>query len=227
MVRVMVAAAAVLCVSGMRAQEVAPAPSSSGNTTARLLNIDECKPWYPSLSRVAGETGAVRVRVHIAGDGRFVGVSLIGSSGFSRLDEATVRAISTCKFAAATRAGVPVDSSFVVEYKWRLEEQIFGPPLDCNQAYPEASLQAREHGQTSLRFRLDVAGKAEKIEIARSSGSAGLDQASISALRRCRFDLTAKQAAIAAAQDITVLFLWLLPDSQLPTQKIGPFITDP
>jgi TonB family protein len=122
---------------------------------------------------------------------------------------------------------VTVDSSFIVEYQWRLEEPLVGPPRSCGQEYPEASLRAKEHGPTTLRSRLEAANKAEKIEIARSSGSAHLDQASVAVLRRCRFELTAKQAATAAAQDITVLFLWLLPDRQFPLPKVGPFITSP
>jgi periplasmic protein TonB len=223
----MVAVLTLLCASAARAQGTALEQSSTANRMARLLNIDECKPSYPTRSRLAGESGSVRLRVHVAANGQFVGVSLIGSSGFAHLDQATIRAISSCRFAAGMKAGEPVDSSVVVEYLWKLEEPLVGPPLDCDQQYPEASLRAKEHGKTTLRFRLDAAGKAEKIEVSRSSGSVLLDEASMSALRRCRFELTPKQATAIAAKDITVLFLWLLPDSRFPLGNIGPFVTNP
>lgn len=57
------------------------------------------KPAYPELSKRRGETGTATVRFIIGTTGGIESVSLVKSSGFSRLDDAAVEALrsSTCQ----------------------------------------------------------------------------------------------------------------------------------
>ena len=80
-------------------------------------------------------------------------------------------------------------------------------------------------GKTTLRFDVDAGGVAQKIEIAQSSGFARLDEASIAALRRCRFSLP-PAAASAPAPRAQVEFIWRL-ESGVPAVPLGPVTPDP
>jgi TonB family protein len=224
-VRAAAASAALLLVSVASAQEAASAPPSGANTRARLININDCKPPYPPESLRAEEAGQTRLRVHVAASGEMRGVSLIQSSGFARLDAAMIAAMGRCKFAPATQGGVAIDASFVLDYNWRIE----GPPRTaadvCKPEYPAESVRAEEQGKTTLRFELDAGGVAQKIEIAQSSGFARLDEASIAALRRCRFRLP-PAAASAPAPRTQAEFIWRLEDG-VPAVPLGPALRDP
>ena len=219
------AATALLFVAVASAQEAASAPRSGANTRARLVNINDCKPSYPRESLRAEEAGRTRLRVHVAASGELRGVSLIQCSGFVRLDEAMIDAMGRCKFAPALQAGVDIDASFILDYNWRIE----GPPPTvadiCQPEYPIESVRAQEQGKTTLRFEVDAGGGAQKIEIAQSSGFARLDEASIAALRRCRFKLP-PAAASAPAPRTQVEFIWRLEDGE-PAVPLGPEVRDP
>lgn len=53
--------------------------------------------------------------------------------------------------------------------------------------YPATAIRARTEGKVLLKVRVDVDGKVERIEIARSSGHATLDAAAREAVRHARF----------------------------------------
>ncbi len=152
--------------------------------------------------------------MHVAASGELRSVSLEQSSGFPRLDNAAIAALSRCKFMPGTQAGVAIDSSFVVEYKWQL-----GLPAitnNCRPDYPAEALRAGEQGKTVLQFQLTSAGDAENIEVVTSSGSARLDEASIAAVRRCHF----KRPRSASPQKFKLEYNWRLEDV-VPAVPLG------
>lgn len=152
--------------------------------------------------------------MHVAASGELRSVSLEQSSGFTRLDNAAIAALSRCKFMPGTQAGVAIDSSFVVEYKWQL-----GLPAitnNCRPDYPAEALRAGEQGKTVLQFQLTSAGDAENIEVVTSSGSARLDEASIAAVRRCHF----KRPRSASPQKFKLEYNWRLEDV-VPAVPLG------
>lgn len=65
-------------------------------------------PAYPSQSRHLGEQGEVTLRVELDERGRVDGVTVIRSSGQTRLDEAARAAVLTWQCNAATREGQPI-----------------------------------------------------------------------------------------------------------------------
>jgi protein TonB len=85
-----------------------------------ITNLDSCKPEYPRSSLLNEETGTVRVRFEIGADSKLVAASVLHSSGHTLLDRAAVNALSHCQFKAAQQDGVPVSSSLVTEYVWKL-----------------------------------------------------------------------------------------------------------
>lgn len=81
----------------------------------RLLRADQVRylvmppAEVPLLSRRAGEHGVVWLRVRIDAEGRPVRISLHRSSGFQRLDEQALAAMSKARFAPQLEGGAPVE----------------------------------------------------------------------------------------------------------------------
>ena len=99
---------------------VAAKPASP--PVAAILNLNDCKPEYPRASLLAEEVGISRVQFDIGPDGQLIGASVAKSSGFRNLDKAAVNGLSRCKFRPAFRDGKAVQSSFTVDYVWKLDE---------------------------------------------------------------------------------------------------------
>lgn len=74
-------------------------------------------------------------------------------------------------------------------------------------AYPRLSRRLREEGEVELRVRVDAAGRAVTVELARSSGSARLDQAALHAVRNWRFEPARRgRQAVEAWVRVPILF---------------------
>jgi protein TonB len=87
-----------------------------------FANLNDCKPEYPRASLLAEETGLVRVQFEVGPEGQLLSATVVKSSGFRNLDKATVNGLSRCKFRPAVKDGKPVQSSFVGEWNWKLDE---------------------------------------------------------------------------------------------------------
>lgn len=104
----------------------APAPPPRRKQTVRVPpKVDfanspiACRqPAYPSISARLGEQGTAQISLLIGVDGKVKESKVVESSGHHRLDDATVKAFSRCKFSVGTTDGVPEPSWFSVRYKW-------------------------------------------------------------------------------------------------------------
>jgi protein TonB len=76
------------------------------------------EPEYPSVSARLNEEGTAAISLLIGVDGKVQQSKVDQSSGFPRLDDATVKAFSRCKFIIGTTNGVPEASWFSMRYKW-------------------------------------------------------------------------------------------------------------
>lgn len=76
------------------------------------------EPAYPSVSARRGEAGTAQISLLIGTDGKVEQSRIDQSSGHRRLDEATIKAFSRCKFIVASSDGVPEPSWFSVRYQW-------------------------------------------------------------------------------------------------------------
>ena len=88
------------------------------STDADYLN--NAKPAYPILSKRLHEQGQVTVRVFIDADGQASQASIKQSSGFERLDLASVETVLKWRYLPGKRAGVPQGMWFDVPINWQL-----------------------------------------------------------------------------------------------------------
>ena len=98
--------------------------SGDGPTTGvKMAGSASClRPDYPQESIDRGETGVARVRWVVGADGGIVSVEVVGSSGYSRLDNAALRKAKTCKFKPAMKGGVPVQNSYSRPYTFKISK---------------------------------------------------------------------------------------------------------
>lgn len=78
------------------------------------------KPPYPAESRAAGEQGLTQLHVNLDATGRPTNVSVVSSSGYSRLDGAAREAVRRWRFKPAMRDGLPIPASVDVPIRWSL-----------------------------------------------------------------------------------------------------------
>ena len=99
----------------------APSPAPVSQTRPRLIAGD--KPAYPAASRRSGEQGTTRLEVCVNAGGRVTSVSVAGSSGYARLDDAAAKWIRGERFTPARVNGVPQDvCGYNVFYEWTLRD---------------------------------------------------------------------------------------------------------
>lgn len=94
-------------------EPVRSAPSLDASRSCR-------PPQYPGASRRNGESGAVTLRFLIDVDGTVLDSRVDVSSGYPRLDEAAVQALSLCQFKPGTVNGAPEKSWARMRYVWKL-----------------------------------------------------------------------------------------------------------
>lgn len=85
---------------------------------------ETCRPTaadYPLESRRLNEQGQTRVRIATDDKGRALTITVAQSSGFPRLDAATVSVLIHCKtLQSLGHDGKPASGTFEVTYDWRL-----------------------------------------------------------------------------------------------------------
>lgn len=78
-------------------------------------------PEYPSYWQADGDSGNVTVAVQVDADGKVINSKVLSSSGFSRVDRASVKASARCKFKPAAKEGKAEPSWAKIQYKWIVE----------------------------------------------------------------------------------------------------------
>lgn len=96
-----------------------PAPTSSVSLTPARF-IRRVEPAYPRPARLAGEEGAVRLRLRLTAQGELAAVDILESSGSPALDAAALAAAQASAFAPAESAGKPVTSETEATYRFKL-----------------------------------------------------------------------------------------------------------
>lgn len=80
------------------------------------------EPEYPATSRRLGEEGSAEVSLLIGIDGKVQQSRIDKTSGYGRLDEATIRSFGKCRFKVGTNLGKPEPAWFSTRYRWILKE---------------------------------------------------------------------------------------------------------
>lgn len=99
-------------------QPLAQAPVELPSSSADYLNNP--KPPYPAMSKRLGEQGTVVVQVLIGVDGTASHASIKRSSGFERLDRASLETALKWRYAPGKRAGAPEPMWYDIPFNWLL-----------------------------------------------------------------------------------------------------------
>jgi TonB family protein len=75
-------------------------------------------PEYPAEARGTEQAGDVVLRFSIDSHGDVTNTSIEKSSGFPLLDDAAAKALKTCRYEPAVKAGVAIESQAVITYRW-------------------------------------------------------------------------------------------------------------
>lgn len=113
-------AAAGSATSARDGSERSAAPSQQADRAVRVLQMPD--PDYPPLSRERGEQGVVMLQLAVDASGRLGEVSVLQSSGFSRLDKAARAAVQRWRFQPAIENGQPVAAQLTLPVRFALDE---------------------------------------------------------------------------------------------------------
>lgn len=116
-----VSSAPAIDASAVAATAAAPAPARYEEPSSTAAYLKNAKPVYPPLSKRLAEQGKVVISVYIDVDGSPKDVRIKRSSGFERLDQASLAAVRTWRFAPAKRNGIPEATTWDVPIDWVLE----------------------------------------------------------------------------------------------------------
>lgn len=102
---------------------VAPAPPPPKIIPASAVQyLEPIAPEYPRLSKRAGETGRVLIRVYIDEGGLAQNLHVNRSSGHPRLDDAALAAVQRARFKPYTENGRPVPGWAFIPIEFELEK---------------------------------------------------------------------------------------------------------
>lgn len=106
--------------SPSKAVAATPAPPTYQAPTAEAQGLNNSAPAYPPTSRKKREQGVVWLQVHVGVQGELLELKLKTSSGFSRLDDAALRAVKQWRFQPALQHGKPVDAWYDLPVRFSL-----------------------------------------------------------------------------------------------------------
>jgi TonB family protein len=202
-----------------RAQDALQTPSASQSAEAVVadrptVGIDPQQPprigaaYYPKESLRRKEQGTAMIRLYAAPDGSVPASQVVVSSGFARLDEASLVAFVDAKVRPAILHGRPISKWINVPTQWTINQPRGWSALDSSVTphmpddyqpeigrafYRKTSLDMRQEGTCLVHFQVSEGGTPGDISITKSTGFATLDQACITAIQDAQF-IAAKRA---------------------------------
>jgi len=100
-----------------------PSPSGEPNS---------CSGFYPPLAIRLNQEGTTLVSVHVATDGSIQSPSVIQSSGYPALDQASLKCVGSYRYFPATQNGRPVAIDRTLSVAWRLGRPPLGPVVEMS-----------------------------------------------------------------------------------------------
>jgi TonB family protein len=223
----------ILLLSLLNYETAAPQglPSTAGVETP--VRVDLSHPIklgenYPSLSRRKGEEGLSVVRIEVDSDGVVRAMQLVVSSGFARLDEASLDSFAGARLIPATIDGAAVNTWANIPIAWNLAGHSTYRPHRVNDAeiqmpiiqksyrlkvspddYPSGSRATHQEGDCVIHAQIDKGGIATEISVVKSTGFAALDQGCIRAIREAPFS-PARRDGEAVDGSATIGISWRL-----------------
>jgi TonB family protein len=159
--------------------------------------------YYPGQSLKNHEQGKCTLAFFIEADGTVPAAQLLNSTGFPRLDTACFESVIGVPLIPATINGTPVSGWYDFNVVWLIDHgQRYQPPPESPafprvaedyelqagvKYYPEAARAKHEKGYCVVHTTVGSSGTALNAAITRSTGSAILDKACITAVSAARF----------------------------------------
>jgi TonB family protein len=184
--------------------------------------------YYPALSKKRGEEGLSVIRIEVDADGVVRATQLVSTSGFARLDEASLDAFTGAQMIPATINGEPVYTWANIPIAWNLAGHATYRPHKVDDAeiqipiilksyrlkvgpndYPSGSRAAHQEGDCTIRAQIDKGGTATEASIGKSTGFATLDQACVQAIQQAPF-IPAHQNGEAIGASAVINMSWRL-----------------
>jgi protein TonB len=108
--------------AAVNSQEQDASLAENKGVSADAQPFDAVKPIYSRISRRRGEEGTATLSIEVLASGKAGTVSVIHSSGYSRLDEAALKAARQTTFAPAKQFGRAIDSTTELAFTFRLTD---------------------------------------------------------------------------------------------------------
>lgn len=99
-------------------------PEQAGSLDTKGVDAEpagDIKPVYPRRSRLRGEEGSVTIRIQLSAAGTVVQAAIEKTSGFSRLDNAALKAVQDAEFSPAIKDGLPVADVLFQTFTFKLD----------------------------------------------------------------------------------------------------------
>ncbi|HTQ15382.1 MAG TPA: energy transducer TonB [Rhizomicrobium sp.] len=148
---------------------------------------------YPQLSVALGEQGTVMLAFTIGTDGKPADVTVEKSSGYARLDDAAVAAVTKkWLYTPARKDGALIACRWKADVDWKLHDVVFDASADvflnritaAPEDYPPGALAAHEGGTTIIAVMLDPDGSVGGTKLLLSCGHPDLDAAANTLVRK-------------------------------------------
>ena len=216
-----------MLIAGAAHTQEAPPSSSAGLDPRHPPKIGA--DFYPKESLRNHEEGTTLIRLYSESDGSVPATQILVSSGFQRLDLASLVAWVDAATRPATSHGATIATWVNFRTRWRIEAtgRVENTPLDPSVTpqmrddyrpefgpgfYPRAALEMRLEGNCLVHFKVSERGIPSEISISKSTGYASLDQACVTAIQDAQFVAAKRDGKDVEAW--TDLFInWKLPPS--------------
>jgi TonB family protein len=153
------------------------------------------------------------LKVHVARDGTLSWPRIVGSSGNTELDQASLTCATATYIMPIEIKGKAIAADWRIRIHWSLTDNSLAMPDyvlggHCP-GYPPISQRNNEEGTAVFRYRIGTDGMVSGVTITRSTGSARLDAASIACVSGWRFPIV-KSAGVAIAGERNGSMSWVL-----------------
>lgn len=170
--------------------------------------ISKVSPEYPEEAKKKGLEGVVTLAIMVDAEGQVTELKVKSSSGIEAMDKAAVKAGWATKYKPAIQEGRPVASWVIYDVKFALddkpcpgEDDTKYPAMDdfvavermpelIHQIQPEYPAKAKKQGiegKVIIKSLIDKEGNTVKAIVAKSSGTASLDDAAKKAAMNYRY----------------------------------------
>ncbi|HEV2561949.1 MAG TPA: energy transducer TonB [Rhizomicrobium sp.] len=178
---------------------------------------------YPVLSRELNEQGNVLVQYTVKEDGTVGDVSVVKSSGYPRLDDASVAMVKQrWLFKPATKDGKPIAVRNRANIIWKVEGPLTVMPDSPftvitmkPEDYPAEARALQQEGYVGLVLVIGEHGEVLRSTITKSSGSPSLDAASTDFAKKQHFS-PGQMNGKTVRTGIGLLVVWSLRDQPAP-----------